>query len=34
MRSNYDKLYNRISKLDKSKWIYLEKLNDWKHYKY
>ena len=32
MRSNYDKLYNRISKLDKSKWTSLEKLNGWKHY--
>ena len=27
-----DKLYNRISKLDKSKWTSLEKLNGWKHY--
>ena len=32
MRNNYDKLYNRISKLDKSKWTSLEKLNGWKHY--
>tara|TARA_S200000501_G_scaffold378938_1_gene445166 strand:+ start:2133 stop:2519 length:387 start_codon:yes stop_codon:yes gene_type:complete len=32
MRNNHDKLYNRISKLDKSKWTSLEKLNGWKHY--
>ena len=32
MRSNYDKLYNRISKLDKSKWTSLKRLNGWKHY--
>ena len=32
MRSDYDKKYNKISKLDKSKWTSLEKLNGWSHY--
>ena len=32
MRSNLDKNYNRISKLDKSKWTSLKKLNGWRHY--
>ena len=32
MRSNLDKKYNRISKLDKSKWTSLKKLNGWRHY--
>jgi len=32
MISDYDKKYNRISKLDKSKWTSLKKLNGWKHY--
>ena len=32
MRSNLDKNYNRISKLDKSKWTSLNKLNGWRHY--
>ena len=32
MISNYDKKYNRISKLGKSKWTSLKKLNGWKHY--
>ena len=32
MKSNFDKMYNRISKLDKSKWTSLKKLNGWRHY--
>ena len=32
MISRYDKNHNRISKLDRSKWTSLEKLNGWKHY--
>ena len=32
MISNYDKKYNRVSKLRKSKWTSLKKLNGWKHY--
>ena len=32
MISNYDKKYNRVSKLGKSKWTSLKKLNGWKHY--
>ena len=32
MISNYDKKYNRVSKLEKSKWTSLKKLNGWKHY--
>ena len=32
MISRYDKNHNRISKLERSKWTSLEKLNGWKHY--
>ena len=32
MISDYDKRYNRVSKLEKSKWTSLRKLNGWKHY--
>tara|TARA_S200000501_G_C20320728_1_gene524273 strand:+ start:82 stop:462 length:381 start_codon:yes stop_codon:yes gene_type:complete len=32
MISDYDKKYNRVSKLDKSKWTSLKRLNGWKHY--
>ena len=32
MISNYDKKYNGVSKLGKSKWTSLKKLNGWKHY--
>ena len=32
MISDYDKRYNRISKLEKSKWTSLKKLNGCKHY--
>ena len=32
MISDYDKKYNRVSKLGKSKWTSLKKLNGWKHY--
>ena len=32
MISNYDKRYNRVSKLEKSKWTSLKKINGWKHY--
>ena len=32
MISNNDKKYNKLYKLDKSKWTSLEKLNGWKHY--
>ena len=32
MISDYDKRYNRVSKLEKSKWTSLKKLNGWKHY--
>ena len=32
MISDYDKKYNRVSKLYKSKWTSLKKLNGWKHY--
>jgi len=32
MISDYDKKYNRVSKLEKSKWTSLRKLNGWKHY--
>ena len=32
MISNYDKKYNRVLKLYKSKWTSLKKLNGWKHY--
>jgi len=30
--SDKDKKYNKVSKLDKSKWTSSEKLNGWKHY--
>tara|TARA_B100000900_G_scaffold390388_1_gene384087 strand:+ start:956 stop:1336 length:381 start_codon:yes stop_codon:yes gene_type:complete len=32
MINNYDKKYNRISKLEGSKWTSLKKLNGWIHY--
>ena len=32
MISDYDKRYNIVSKLEKSKWTSLRKLNGWKHY--
>ena len=32
MISDYDKRYNRVSKLYKSKWTSLKKINGWKHY--
>ena len=32
MISDYDKRYNRVSRLEKSKWTSLKKLNGWKHY--
>jgi len=32
MINDYDKKYNRVSKLEKSKWTSLKKLNGWKHY--
>lgn len=32
MISNLDKKYNRVSKLEKSKWTSLKKLNGWRHY--
>ena len=32
MISDYDKRYNRVSRLEKSKWTSLRKLNGWKHY--
>ena len=32
MISDYDKKYNRVSKLYKSKWTSLKKINGWKHY--
>ena len=32
MFSDYDKKYNRVSKLEKSKWTSLKKYNGWKHY--
>ena len=32
MISDYDKRYNRVTKLEKSKWTSLKKLNGWKHY--
>tara|TARA_Y100001970_G_C13492652_1_gene489765 strand:- start:224 stop:451 length:228 start_codon:yes stop_codon:yes gene_type:complete len=32
MINNYDKKYNRLSHLKKSKWTSLEKVNGWKHY--
>lgn len=32
MINKYDKKFNKISKLEKSKWTSLKKLNGWKHY--
>ena len=32
MINNYDKDFNKISKLENSKWTSLKKLNGWKHY--
>ena len=32
MINKYDKAYNKISKLENSKWTSLKKLNGWKHY--
>ena len=32
MINKYDKAYNKISKLEKSKWTSLKKLNGWRHY--
>ncbi len=32
MISDYDKKYNKVSKLDKSKWTSLRKLHGWRHY--
>ena len=32
MISNYDKKYNRVSKLERSKWTSLKKLNGYIHY--
>ena len=32
MRSNLDKKYNRVSKLERSKWTSVKKLNGWRHY--
>ena len=32
MVNDYDKKYNRVSKLEKSKWTSLKRLNGWKHY--
>ena len=32
MISDYDKKYNRVFKLYKSKWTSLKKINGWKHY--
>ena len=32
MINKYDKAYNKISKLEKSKWTSLNKLNGWRHY--
>ena len=32
MINKYDKAYNKISNLEKSKWTSLKKLNGWKHY--
>ena len=32
MINNYDKEFNKISKLENSKWTSLKKLNSWKHY--
>ncbi|RPG61472.1 MAG: TIGR02450 family Trp-rich protein [Flavobacteriaceae bacterium TMED238] len=32
MINKYDKAFNKISKLEKSKWTSLKKLNGWRHY--
>tara|TARA_B100000035_G_C20718958_1_gene430333 strand:+ start:41 stop:421 length:381 start_codon:yes stop_codon:yes gene_type:complete len=32
MINDYDKKYNRVSKLERSKWTSLKRLNGWKHY--
>ena len=32
MISDYDKKYNKVIKLDKSKWTSLERINGYKHY--
>ena len=32
MINDYDKKYNRVSKLYRSKWISLNRINGWKHY--
>ena len=32
MINKYDKEFNKISKLEKSKWTSLKKLNGWRHY--
>jgi len=32
MINNYDKEFNKVSKLESSKWTSLKKLNGWKHY--
>ena len=32
MINDYDKRYNKVSKLEKSKWTSLKKYNGWKHY--
>ena len=32
MINKYDKAYNKISKLEKSKWTSLKKINGWRHY--
>ena len=32
MISDYDKKYNRVSKLERSKWTSLKRLNGYKHY--
>ena len=32
MINDYDKKYNRVSKLEKSKWTSLKRLNGWSHY--
>ena len=32
MINKYDKKFNKISKLEKSKWTSLKKFNGWRHY--
>ena len=32
MRSDLDKKYNRVFKLERSKWTSVKKLNGWRHY--